>query len=127
MQFLQAMNWLHKYLPRMAEAVWPLRVFLEEHMAGAKRRFKRVASNRAISAGEWSSELIGAWDAAQDLVAYAVALFHPETGVGGAHVPGRLRRTSGDFSHAGASGGARRWRASRGYNSRASGFPEWYL
>ena len=96
-------------------------------MAGAKRRTKQLESNRAISAGEWTSELIGAWDAAQDLVAYAVALFHPETGVGGAHVPGRLRRTSGDFSHAGASGGARRWRASRGYNSRASGFPEWYL
>ena len=64
----------------MAEVVWPLRVFLEEHMAGAKSRTKRVASHRAISAGEWTSELIGARDAAQDFVARAVALSHPKTG-----------------------------------------------
>ena len=51
MQFLQAVNWLHTSLPRMAEVVWPLRVLLEERMAGAKRRTKRVASNWAISAG----------------------------------------------------------------------------
>ena len=57
----------------MSEVVWPLG-FLEEQMAGAKRRTKQLESNRAISAGEWTSELIGAWDAAQDLVAHAVAL-----------------------------------------------------
>ena len=49
-------------------------------MAGAKRRTKQLESNRAISAGEWTSELIGAWDAAQDLVAHAVALSHPKPG-----------------------------------------------
>ena len=31
MQFLQAVNWLRRSWPRMAEVVWPLRVFLEEH------------------------------------------------------------------------------------------------
>ena len=79
-QFLQVVNWLRTSLPPMAEVVWPLRVFLEEHMAGAKRRTQRVASNRAISAGEWISALIGAWDATQDLVAHAVALSHPKPG-----------------------------------------------
>ena len=64
----------------MAEVVWPLRVFLEEHMAGAKSRTKRVASHRAISAGEWTSGLTWAWDTAQDLVAHAVALSHPKPG-----------------------------------------------
>ena len=49
-------------------------------MAGPKRRTKGVASNRTISAGEWASELIGAWDAAQDVVAHAVALSHPKPG-----------------------------------------------
>ena len=46
MQFLQAANGLRTSSPRMAEDVYPLRVFLEEHLAGAKRRTKRVASNR---------------------------------------------------------------------------------
>ena len=80
MQFLQAVNWLRTYLPPMAEVVYPLRVFLEEHLAGAKRRTKRVASNRAISAGDWTSGLIGAWEAAQDLVAHAVASSHSKSG-----------------------------------------------
>ena len=44
MQFLRAVNWLRTSLPRMVEVVYPLRVFLEEHLAGAKRRIKRVAS-----------------------------------------------------------------------------------
>ena len=35
MQFLQAVDWLRTSLPRIAEVVWPLRVFLEDHMAGA--------------------------------------------------------------------------------------------
>ena len=35
MQFLQAANWLRTSLPRMAEVVQPLRVFLEQLMAGA--------------------------------------------------------------------------------------------
>ena len=64
MQFLQAVNRLRTYLPSMAEVVHPLRVFLEEHLTGAKRRTKRVASNRAISAGDWNSGLIGAREAA---------------------------------------------------------------
>ena len=80
MQFLQAVNWLRTSLPRMAEVMHPLRIFLEEHLAGAKRRTKRKGSNRVISAGDWTSGLIGAWEAAQDLVADAVALSHPKPG-----------------------------------------------
>ena len=64
----------------MVEVVSPLRVFLEEHVAGAKRRNKRVSSNWVISAGEWTSEFIGAWDAAQYLDAHAVALSHSRPG-----------------------------------------------
>ena len=105
MQFLQAVNRLRTSLSRLAEVVWPLRVFLEEYMEGAKRRTKRVASHRAISAGELSSELIRAWDAAQDLVAHAVALSHPKPGwtvlmfpdASDEHVPGCFRRTLGSF------------------------------
>ena len=41
-------------------------------MASAKHRTQRMASNRAISAEEWTSKFIGAGDAAQDLVAHAV-------------------------------------------------------
>ena len=48
MQFLQPANWLRTSLPRMAEVVEPLRVFLEQLMAGAPRRTKRVARNRVI-------------------------------------------------------------------------------
>ena len=44
MQFLQAAKWLRTSLPRMAEVVEPLRVFLKQLMAGASRRTKRVAS-----------------------------------------------------------------------------------
>ena len=33
-----------------------------------------------ISAGDWTSGLIGAWEAAQDLVANAVALFRSKPG-----------------------------------------------
>ena len=49
MQLLQAMNWLRTSLPRMAEVVAPLRWFLEERMAGAARRTKRVAKDRYSS------------------------------------------------------------------------------
>ena len=48
MQFLHAMNWLRTSLPRMAEVVAPLRLFLEELMAGAATRTTRVAKNHAI-------------------------------------------------------------------------------
>ena len=58
MQFLQAVNWPRTSLSLMAEVVHPLRVFLEEHLAGAIRRIKRVTSNRVISAGNWISGLI---------------------------------------------------------------------
>ena len=80
MLFLKAVNWLRTSLPRMAEVVYPRRAFLEEHLAGAKRRNKRVASYRVTSAGDWISGLIGAWEAAQDLVAHAVAFSHPKPG-----------------------------------------------
>ena len=77
MQFLQAVNWLRTSLPRMAEVVWPLRVLLEEMMAGAKNRTKRVAQNRAITDAAWTPERAAAWTAAQDSVASAVPLSHP--------------------------------------------------
>ena len=54
MQFLQAMNWLRTSLPRMAAVVAFLRLFLEELMAGAARRTKRVAKNRAIPPAAWT-------------------------------------------------------------------------
>ena len=77
MQFLQAMNWLRTSLPRMAEVVAPLRLFLEELMVGAARRTKRVAKNRAIPPAAWTECRVQAWTAATELVAHAVALFHP--------------------------------------------------
>ena len=67
-----------------------------------------------ISAGEWTSELIGAWDAAQDLAADAVTLSHPKPGWAVLMFP--------DASGESSSGGARPRRFSRGYDSRASGF-----
>ena len=79
MQFLQAMNWLRTSLPRMAEVVAPLRLFLEELMAGAARRTKRVFKNRAIPTAAWTEGRLKAWADAQDLVAHAVTLYHPRS------------------------------------------------
>ena len=77
MQFLQAANWLRTSLQRMAEVVEPLRMFLEQLMAGASRRTKRVARNRVIQEDAWTAERVRAWRHAQDLVAQAVAFYHP--------------------------------------------------
>ena len=46
----------------------PTRVFLEQVMAGASRRTKRVARNRVIEEDAWTAERVRAWRAAQDLV-----------------------------------------------------------
>ena len=80
MQFLHAMNWLRTSLPRMAEVVAPLSLFLEELMAGAATRTKRVAQNRAILPAAWTEGKLKAWADAQDLVAHAVTLYHPRPG-----------------------------------------------
>ena len=80
MQFLQAANWLRTSLPRMAEVVQPLRVFLEQLMAGASRRTKRVVRNRVIQEDAWTAECVRAWRAAQDLVVQAVPLYHSRPG-----------------------------------------------
>ena len=80
MQFLQAANWLRASLPRMAEVVEPLRVYLEQLMAGDAHSTKRVASNRVIQEDAWTVERVRAWRAAQDLVAQAVPLYHPRPG-----------------------------------------------
>ena len=80
MQFLHAMNWLRTSLPRMADVVAPLRVFLEELMVGAARRTKRVAKNRVIPPESWTQDRERAWVDATDLVAHAVTLFHPRLG-----------------------------------------------
>ena len=57
-------NWLRTSLPRMAEVVEPLLVFLEQLMAGASRRTKRVARNRVIQEDAWTAERVRAWRAA---------------------------------------------------------------
>ena len=62
-QFLQAANWLRT--PRMAEVVEPLRVFLEQLMAGASRRTKRAARIRVMQEDAWTSERVRAWRAVQ--------------------------------------------------------------
>ena len=80
MQFLQAMNWLRTSLPRMAEVVAPLRLFLEDLMAGAATRTKRVAKNRAIPPATWTVGRLKACADAQDLVAHAVTLYHTRPG-----------------------------------------------
>ena len=64
----------------MAEVVEPLRVVLEQLMAGASRRTKRVARNRVIQEDAWTAERVRAWRAAQDLMAQAVPLYHPRPG-----------------------------------------------
>ena len=64
----------------MAEVVAPLRLFLEELMAGAARRTKHVAKNRAIRPAAWTEGRLKAWADAQDLVAHAVTLCHPRSG-----------------------------------------------
>ena len=48
--------------------------FLEQLMAGASRRTKRVARNRVIQEDAWTAERVRARRAAQDLVAQAVPL-----------------------------------------------------
>ena len=53
---------------------------LEQLMAGASRRTKRVARNRVIQDNVWTEERVRAWRAAQDLVAQAVPLYHPRPG-----------------------------------------------
>ena len=54
--------------------------FLEQLMAGASRRTKRVARNGVILEHAWTAERVKAWRAAQDLVAQAVPLYHPRPG-----------------------------------------------
>ena len=49
-------------------------------MTGAAKRTKRVAKNRAIPPAAWTECRLKAWADAQDLVAHAVALYHPRPG-----------------------------------------------
>ena len=79
-QFLQAMNWLRTSLPRMAQVVDPLRLFLEELMVGAPGQTKGVAKKHAIPRAAWTEGRLKAWGDAQDLVAHAVTLHHPRPG-----------------------------------------------
>ena len=80
MRFLTAANWLRTSLPRMAEMVEPLRVFLEQLMAGASRRTKLVMRNRVIQEDAWMAERVRAWRTAQNLVPQAVPVYHPRPG-----------------------------------------------
>ena len=64
----------------MVEVVAPLRLFLEELMAGAARRTKRVAKNGVIPPAAWTEGRLKAWEDAQDLVAHAVTLYYPLPG-----------------------------------------------
>ena len=49
-------------------------------MVGNPNRTKQVAPSRAVAPGDWTSELVAAWDQAQDMVAHAVTLHHPREG-----------------------------------------------
>ena len=96
------MNWLRTSLPRMAEVVAYLRFFLEELMAGAARRTKRLAKNRAIPPAAWTEGRLKAWADAQDLVAHAVTLNHPRPGCEVLMFPDASECHLGWFCHAGA-------------------------
>ena len=54
--------------------------FLEQLMAGASRRTKRVARNGVILEHAWTAERVRAWHDAQDMVAQAVPLYHTRPG-----------------------------------------------
>ena len=64
----------------MAEVVAPLRLFLEELMAGAARRTQRVAKNRAIPPATRTEGRFKAWADAQDLVGHVVTLYYRRPG-----------------------------------------------
>jgi len=49
-------------------------------VVGNPNRTKQVAPSRAVAPGDWTSELVAAWDQAQDMVAHAVTLHHPREG-----------------------------------------------
>ena len=80
MQFLQAVNWFRTSLPRMAEVVAPLRAFLEQLMAEASLRTRRMARNHVIPQDAWTEDRVRAWRAAQDLVAQVIPLYRPRPG-----------------------------------------------
>ena len=97
MQILQVMNWLRTSLPRMAEVVAPLRLFLDELMTGAARWTERVAKNRAIPPAAWTEDRLKAWADAQDLLAHAGTLHHPRPGCEVLMFPDASKRHWGRF------------------------------
>ena len=78
MQFLQAVDWMHTLLPKMAEVVAPLRDLLEKVLDVG--RFKRVAKNKSITEEHWTLEQRESWDAALDILRDATKLVYPKRG-----------------------------------------------
>ena len=127
MQYLQAMNWLRTSLPQMAEVVAPLRLFLEELMAGAARRTKRVAKNRANPPAAWTEGRLKAWEDAQDLVVHAVTLYHPRPGCQVLMIPDASECHWGSFvTQVPDAETDQNWPVEE-HESRTVGFPSWYL
>ena len=73
MKFLQATNWMRLSLPHMAEIVAPLRALME-HRLKKTSRMKRVASRRVLTDGDWTPELVKAWDNSREMLMNAVEL-----------------------------------------------------
>ena len=101
MQFLRAMNWLRTSLSRMAEVVAPLRWFLEERMAGAARRTKRVAKDRYSSRRVDGGRVEGLGGRAGSCGACR-SLVPPASWLPGVDVSWSFRVPLGQFCHAGA-------------------------
>ena len=70
----------------MAKVVAPLRLFVEDLMAGAARRTKRVGKNYAIPPAARTEGRLKAWADAQDLVTHAVTLYLPSSSLPGVDV-----------------------------------------
>lgn len=64
-QFLQTVSWMRTSMPRLAEVVEAVRELLEALLAGTSRT-KRVAENKTIQEGDWTTERRAAWDSARD-------------------------------------------------------------
>lgn len=97
MKFLRAVNRTRASLRRLGEKVEPLRVLLEEHMAGNVQRTERTTLKMTIEDAAWVSARPQAWNKAQDLVAYPLTLSHPIKGYDVLMFPDALHLCCGGF------------------------------
>ena len=79
MPFLQAVNWMHTLLPKMAGVVAPLRDLLEKVPDGGQH-IKGMAKNEPITEEHWALERKESWDAALGVLRDAVKLTYPKRG-----------------------------------------------